>query len=153
MQARGGYESTSLYGRGSSTPRPVSLGRSVCGSNTHQKLKWRKLTGWKEIQYIDPCDTPANPDDIPDPNPPGGGAGRSSPPPPVTAIPYEISEFIVRDTMMVEDLVWEGFVIERRGQGYLSDLGGVEHRAFRLIRQYHHRGFVVVLLGKQCVEG
>ena len=55
--------------------------------------------------------------------------------------------------MMVEDLVWEGFVRERRGQGYLSDLGGVEHRACRLIRQYQHRGFVVVLLGKQCMEG
>ena len=53
----------------------------------------------------------------------------------------------MRDTMLVRNLGWEVFAIERRVQGDFSDLGGVDNLSDHLLRQYHHRGRPLFLSG------
>ena len=81
------------------------------------------------------------------------GGGGNLPRPHLTEIPDEIGEYFVRETLLVRDLGWDGSVRDRRGQGYFSDLIGVEHPVRRILRQYLHRGSPVFLSIQQCTEG
>ena len=69
--------------------------------------------------------------------------------PHLTAIMENIGECISRDTLMVKDLGWEGFMREKQGRRDFTELGGVEYPDRRLLRQYLHRGTPLVLLGKK----
>ena len=53
----------------------------------------------------------------------------------------------------MRDLGWEDFFNLRRGRGNFSDLGGLDHPACRLLRQYWHRGPPVVSSRKWWTEG
>ena len=77
------------------------------------------------------------------------GTQATLPRPQITEIPYELGECIVWDTLLVKNLVLEGFVRESRGWGYFSYLGGLDPPARHLLSQYRHRVSPVVLLVNQ----
>ena len=67
-------------------------------------------------------------------------ARANLPRPHLTAIPDEIGEYIARGVLLAKDLGWEDFFKKKRGWGEFSNLGRVDHPAFRLLRQYQYRG-------------
>ena len=75
----------------------------------------------------------------------------------MTAIPDDLSEYIVRDARMVRDLVWEDFIKKKRAGKYFSDLGGVDHQTLHPLRQYCNRGggcgFFLDISGKRDSQG
>ena len=131
---------------GSTNKRPAPQSGSDGSSGTLGRGRGESLTGWQESEELSTCDTPSKPDDITDPTPPIGSTGRiydvrsTLPHPQMIEIPYELGEYIDRDALLVRDLVWEGFVRERRGQGYFSYLGGMDHPVRLLLRQYRNMG-------------
>ena len=63
---------------GGTTPGPSPRSRSGSGSSTLQRGGGGGgLTGWSDSFYIAPCATPANPNNVPEPAPPGGNVSRS----------------------------------------------------------------------------
>ena len=97
---------------------------------------------WQDSKAHATCVNPENIDDVLEPALLDGAQGEAikdshrttHPHPHLTAIPDELSECIVWDKILVKDLVWKGFMRERRGQGDLLHLGGVDHPAFCLTR-------------------
>ena len=77
MQAsRGGH--TQVPSGGSVPPHVLPLIAEVVVLEAPSKEDGGvRLTRWKESEVLSPCATPSNPDNVPDPAPPGGSTGRS----------------------------------------------------------------------------
>ena len=52
------------------------------------------------------------------------GAQATLPHPQLIEIPNELGKCIDQDALLVKDLGWEGFLQERQGRGYFTDLEG-----------------------------
>ena len=61
-------------------------------------------------------------------------------------LPDDISKYVVRNAEAVTRLSWMEFVRRRQGRGDFASLSEVEHPERRLLRQYKHRGALVVLM-------
>ena len=69
--------SNQYAGKGRTTPGTDSQSGSDNGSNTCQRGKGRRMTGWQEREALAPCDNPSNLNDASEPASHEGGAGRN----------------------------------------------------------------------------
>ena len=68
-------------------------------------------------------------------------------------LPDEIAKYVACDAGEVKRLGWTEFVRSQWGRGDFAFLADVKHPARRLLRQYNHRGVLVVLMLGSWTEG
>ena len=68
-------------------------------------------------------------------------------------LPDNICKYVARNAGEVKRLRWMYFVRRQRGRGDFASLEDVKPSAWRLLRQYKHRGAPVVLMSGSWTEG